>query len=282
MRAVNHRLRPALVATALLLSACSAQIRDAVYQAKPDPVAIGDWTSSPPQEISVATADGLSLQGFYWPGAAGDRDIVIFFHGRGANQGIAAKYAEYLTGRGDGVLVASYRGFAGNPGKPGEAGMIADGRAFVAKARALSGQDARVFLVGHSLGGAVALQVALREKVAGVVTLSTFTELDDASPAYAGPLLPDRWNNLDAVKRLTAPLVIVHGEADDVVKADQARALFAAAHHPAALVLIAGATHKPSMGKLGPLVSEAVAAMDAGALPSFPPSLAKGWTVERK
>jgi fermentation-respiration switch protein FrsA (DUF1100 family) len=279
---LDRRIANLFIVATLLLTGCASEIRQEVYQPKPGGIVISEWTKSKPEELKVATADGYALQGFYWPGATGDHDIIVFFHGRGAHQGVAAKYAEYFTGRGDGVLVASYRGFGGNPGSPSEAGLIADGRAFVQKAKALAGKDAHVFVVGHSLGGAVALQVALREKVAGVVTLSTFTELDDASPSYVGPLLPDHWRNLAAVKALSAPLVLVHGTADDVVPVAQARTLFAAAHRPAALVLIEGATHKPSMGKLGPLVSDAVEAVDADALARFPAKLPKGWSAERK
>src|SRR3546814_17104596 len=90
------------------------------------------------------------LTGYYWPGDPDDKDIVVFFHGRGAHQGVGAKYAQYIAGHGDNVLVASYRGFGGNPGQPSKPGLLKDADAFIAEARKRAGAGARLWLVGHS------------------------------------------------------------------------------------------------------------------------------------
>ncbi|MGE4323356.1 MAG: alpha/beta hydrolase [Sphingobium sp.] len=270
------------MALLILLAGCAGAVRDRIYQADSAPITIGRYTATPPQPLTVASEDGVRLNGYYWPGAADDRDVIIFFHGRGSNQGIGARYAEHLTGRGDHVIVASYRGFGGNPGSPTQAGLMADGRAFVASARKLVGADARIFLVGHSLGGAVALHVAATVPVAGVITLSTFDRLEESAPGGVGALLPDKWNNLDAVTKIRAPFVMMQGTADERVGMDQAADLFAAARPPAALLTMAGAGHNPQMDKLAPLVSEAVAAIDTTALSRYPAALPPGMTVARK
>lgn len=281
MTIFSRTIGPAIAAT-LLLTGCAAALRDHIYQASATPVDVAAYTHAAPRPLPVRTTDGLDLSGYYWPGAADDRDILIFFHGRGSNQGVGARYAEHLAGQGDHVIVASYRGFAGNPGTPSEAGLIADGRAFVARARALAGPDARIFLIGHSLGGAVALHVAARETVAGVITLSTFDRLADSAPAGTGGLLPDKWDNLAALPHIHAPLLLVQGTDDQRVDAGQADALFAAAASSAILMRIPGAGHSPDMALLGPLISAAVAAIDAGEPPLPPSATPTGWIVRRK
>ncbi|MBH2000539.1 MAG: alpha/beta fold hydrolase [Sphingomonadaceae bacterium] len=271
-----------MIAASLALAGCAATVRDQIYKANATPIDVARYTQAPPRPLHVRTADGLTLGGYYWPGAADDHDVLIFFHGRGSNQGVGARYAEHLTGKGDHVIVVSYRGFGGNPGTPTQADLVADGRAFVAKARELVGADAHVFLVGHSLGGAVALHVAATTRVTGVVTLSTFDKLEESAPGGVGALLPDKWNNLDAATKIHAPLVMIQGTADDRVTMTQATALFGKAGHPAALVSVPGAGHNPDMTSLGPLVSEAVAAIDSGAMARYPTALPAGWSVQHK
>lgn len=278
----RHPAIALLLSFALSLCGCAGAMREQIYKADATPVSIAQWTGARPDDLNVTTEDGLTLRGYVWPGAADDRDVVIFLHGRGSNQGVGAKYAEYLTGRGDHVIVASYRGFGGNPGTPSQAGLMRDGRAFVAKAREIGGPDARIILVGHSLGGAVALHVAATVPVAGIVTLSTFDRFDESAPAYAAALLPDKWNNLDAATKIDAPLVMIHGKADDRVDQEQADALLGAAHAPALLISVPGATHNPRMDVLAPVVSAAVAAIDTGDVAHFPASLPVGWSIHRK
>lgn len=268
--------------SALLLGGCAAVVRERIYKADHAPVEIARWVESIPRPLTVTTRDGLGLTGYYWPGDPADRDVLIFFHGRGSNLGIAARYAEHLTGHGDHVIVVSYRGFGGNPGSPSETGLVADGEAFVAKARQIVGPDARLFLIGHSLGGAVALHIAAVEKVAGVVTLSTFDRLAGSAPEGTSGLLPDKWDNRSVVGRIEAPFVMIHGSADARVSMAQAGALFGAARSPAVWLTAVGAGHSPDMTRIGPLVSEAVAAIDAGRLATYPAEPPPGWSVRRK
>ncbi|MCP1470829.1 hypothetical protein J3E64_002522 [Sphingobium sp. OAS761] len=270
------------LAAALALTGCASVLRDHIYQADPRPVHIGDYTGRKPETLTVRTTDGMALTGYYWRGAPDDHDVILFFHGRGSNQGIAARYAEQLTGRGDHVVVVSYRGFGGNPGTPTQAGLIADGLAFTARARDLAGPNAHLFLVGHSLGGAVALHVGARVPVSGVATLSAFDRLAESAPAGTGSLLPDRWNNLEALPRIEAPVIMMQGTADRRVDAAQADRLFAAARSPTVRISMTGAGHHPDMARIGPVITQWVAAIDAGRFATYSPAIPAGWAMERK
>jgi alpha-beta hydrolase superfamily lysophospholipase len=270
-------LAPLLMAT-LGMGGCGIA-RQALYAPRTDPVAIADWTNSPPQSLTVSTADGLSLQGFYWPAAPGDHDIFLFFHGRRAHQGVGARYAQYLHGRGDAVLVASYRGFGGNPGHPSKEGLLRDAAAFVAKARELAGPDARLWFVGHSLGAAVALNAACTDgHAAGVITIGAFAEIGEAAPALAAPFLPDRWDNRPLARCIHAPMLILQGSVDDIVPHKSAGELLASTSGPAEAISMIGWTHKPVMQTLGPWVAEAIGTMAQGRVDPLPP-LPVDWMV---
>jgi len=278
MRILRHRA--AALALLALLQGC-ALARDALYRPRSGPIDIARFTAAVrPEEIRVATAGGTPLQGFYWAGAPGDRDLILFFHGRHAHQGIAAKYAQYLLGAGDAVMVASYRGFGPNPGHPSRARMLQDAAAFTREARARCGEGCRLWFAGHSLGGAVALEAARADgHAAGVVTISTFARLRDAAPPLLRPFLPDRWDNLAAARGITAPLLAIQGEVDKVVPPRSADQLAAVAGGPVAEIRIAGMGHAPNMAAIGPWVRDAIAGADRGSgwqdLPATPP----GWTV---
>src|SRR3546814_9510930 len=108
--------------------------------------------------MKVVTRDGMIVTVYYWAGDPDDKDIVVFFHGRGAHQGVGAKYAQYIAGHGDNVLVASYRGFGGNPGQPSKPGLLRDADAFIDEARKRVGAGERLGPVGQYLGSDGALQ----------------------------------------------------------------------------------------------------------------------------
>lgn len=274
----NSARLPACVAVCLTLANCSLA-RQELYAPRPGPVDIAKWADVAPRPATVRTDDGISLDGYYWPGASGDRDVFVFFHGRGSHQGVGARYAQHLRGRGDAVMVASYRGFGGNPGKPSRTGMEKDAAAFIARAKELVGPGARVWLVGHSLGGAVALDAAAgRSDIAGVILISAFARLSDAAPWYTRPFLPDRWNNLAEVPQLKVPLLIVQGDRDDVIPAESGAKLSAAAKGPSAYVRMGGVRHKPPMQTLGPWLSEAITDMEDGHMQALP-SLPDGWSL---
>lgn len=213
----------ALVTLLVLLAAPAKAdiVRDRIYH----PVSLADteveFAGDPPLPLQAVTADGLALAGYYWAPEAGNDRLVVVFHGRDYNQLVMARRAEALREGGHGVLIASYRGYGDNPGKPSEQGLFSDGEAWLAKARELN-PEGRIYLFGFSLGGAVALELAARHEVTGVATLGAFTRLVDQVPALLRPLLPDRYDNLAAIARVAEPVVLLHGAKDEVVDPEAA------------------------------------------------------------
>ncbi|MBC2776875.1 alpha/beta hydrolase [Parasphingopyxis marina] len=263
----RHAL-PALFGLAIVggQSGCAHFARDQLYAPGDGPVATPEWTGPAPEAVTAHTEDGLDLAGYYWAPAADNRDIVLVLHGRRDNAGRMAGYVQRLVESGRGVLVASYRGFNENPGSPSEAGLIRDARAFYRLARLRGGPNGRVYVFGHSLGGAVAIQLAAREQLEGLITLATFSDLARAAPGFAEWFIPDEWKSLAALAQVEEPLLLIHGADDDYVEPSHARRLFAAACSGATLSIITGVRHRPNFRLIAPIVTGWIDAVESGQL----------------
>lgn len=237
----------------LLVSGCASTVRERIYLPDAAPVAAPAWTGAAPRAVSARTADGLEIGGYYWAPEGQPRDILVFFHGNAGNRERAALMAQPLRRPGTGVLVASYRGYGGNPGSPSEAGLTADADAFLALARRLQ-PGSKVYLFGWSLGGAVALHLAARTEVDGVVTLGAFTQLRDVAPSVARGILPDRWDNLAAIARVGEPVYLFHGTNDEVVPFSSAARLRAASGDRATVVTLTRGGHHIDLASIASVV----------------------------
>lgn len=201
------------------------------------------------EEVAFDTEDGLRLRGWFVPGAGGDGGAVLVCNGNGGNRAMRAPLAAALSQAGLSVLLFDYRGYGGNPGRPSEAGLAADARAAQAWLAGRAGVDpGRIAYFGESLGAAVALGLARERPPAALVLRSPFTSLADVGQFHypwlpVRLLLTERYPSLDLVGDLTAPLLVVAGERDQIVPASQSRRLYQAAREPKRFALVPGADH---------------------------------------
>ncbi|MDH5753556.1 MAG: alpha/beta hydrolase, partial [Deltaproteobacteria bacterium] len=158
--------------------------------------------------------------GWWLPRPEPEAPRLVFFHG---NAGTREQRIHNLAGlwrAGISVLIFDYRGYGDSTGRPSEAGLISDG--LTAFDWLASRGQGPIALFGRSLGGAVAAQVARRRPVAALVLESTFTSVPDmASKVLPFPgirwLVHTRLNTLEAVKELEKPLLIIHGQSDELI-----------------------------------------------------------------
>ncbi len=198
------------------------------------------------EEVLYQTADGLELSAGYRAGSNG-MPTIVYFHGNGADWQSSVVATDRLTPAGYGVFAAEYRGYRGNPGSPSEEGLYADGRAAIAWLKARGVSPNQVVLIGNSIGSGVAKQMATEIDARAVVLISPFASL----PQGAGEklwwlpvdlLMLDRFNNLAKMPQITAPILLLHGDADEVIPHHHSQQL-AQANPAAELVIFAGAGH---------------------------------------
>jgi uncharacterized protein len=200
---------------------------------------------------TLNTDDGLALRSAYRAPVAG-RETIVFFHGNGDSLAGAETATRHIAAAGYGVLLVEYRGYAGHPGKPSEDGLYKDGRAALAWLARRGTPPDKVVLVGNSLGSGVATQLATEQRVAGLVLISGFTALPDVAARHyrwlpVALLLRDRYANRDKMSRVSAPVLLLHGEADTLIPPRHSVVLAGAAHK-ATLALVPHAGHELAYG----------------------------------
>jgi uncharacterized protein len=198
-------------------------------------------------ELAVTTEDGLNLKGWYALAKA-KRLTLVYFHGNGDNLRNAAKIADPYLDAGYGLLLAEYRGYSGFEGQPAEIGLYADARAFLKALIASGVRETDVVLFGHSLGAAVATQMATEFHVAGLMLLAPFLSLTKIAQTWlpifpAKLLIMDRFENFRKIPKINVPLLVAQGEKDMIVPPADSQRLFGLANEPKEFHLFPNGQH---------------------------------------
>ena len=244
-----------MVKLALALASVYAAVAVAAFIAQRRLMYFPDSARVPPsnygligvEERVLDTPDGVRLIAWYARAVPG-RPTVLYFHGNAGNLTNRAERVRKYTARGFGVFMPSYRGYSGSTGSPTERANVADAKLAYEALRKDGIASEDIVLYGESLGSGVAVQVAAEKPVGGIVLDAPYTSIVDVAAA-AYPFLPvrpfmfDRYDTMRHLGGVNAPLLVVHGEEDEVIPVDMGRAVYAAANGPKELVTFPGAGH---------------------------------------
>ena len=201
------------------------------------------------RELEFETVDREQLYGWWiTTGCSPPAGHILFCHGNAGNVGDRLIDAQLLTGAGLNVLLFDYRGYGRSTGRPDEQGTYRDAvAARDALARQPESHPGGVMYLGESLGGAIALELALRAPPRGLILQSTFTSVGAMArahyPLIPSGLVPDAYPNIRRVRQLRAPLLVLHGDRDELVPLSQGQELFEAAPEPKRLHVFRGLGH---------------------------------------
>lgn len=201
------------------------------------PSSDGDWNPAQLsfEDVWFESGDGTKLHGWLLEHDE-PRAHLLFMHGNAGNLTHRAHVVQRLrTALRATVMIFDYRGYGQSEGLPDEAGILADARAARAWFAQRAGLDEdEIILVGRSLGGGVAVDLAAGEGARALILENTFTSLPDVA-AYHYRLLPvrslmrTRLDSLSKIARYDGPLIQSHGTEDEVIPFELGRRLFEAA-----------------------------------------------------
>lgn len=213
------------------------------------------------------------VHGWWIPAAVPDAPSVLYLHGaRWSLGGNLFRIARWHR-MGFNVLAIDYRGFGRSDGDlPSEAQAYADALAGWEALKAREPRAGRRFVYGHSLGGAVAIDLATRRtEMAGLIVESSFTSIRDMAETTkygflpVGLILTQRFDSLAKVPKLAVPVLFVHGTGDRWVPPSMSERLHAAAPEPKRLLLVEGGGHSNVSGVAFEAYSRAVRDFVGGA-----------------
>jgi fermentation-respiration switch protein FrsA (DUF1100 family) len=198
------------------------------------------------EEITLDTADGERVIAWHIP-PRGDQPVVLYLHGNGASLRWRLDRFRALTADGTGLIALSYRGYGGSSGSPTEVGLIRDADAAYAFAVARYA-PARIVLWGESLGSGVAVALAAERQVGHVVLQSPFTSAADVAAGryWFVPvrlLMKDQFRSDLRIGKVTAPVLVLHGDRDTVVPFALGERLYDMISAPKKFVRFPGAGH---------------------------------------
>ncbi len=199
------------------------------------------------EEIELAAADGTTLVAWHAPPQDG-KPTLLYFHGNAANAANRAPKIEQMLESGFGVFYVNNRGYGGSGGGPTEDNNVADAIAAYDYLTGRGVSPGSIVAYGESLGSGQAVRLAAKRPVAAVVVEAPLTStVDVARSAYF--FLPLRWLITDQynverdIRSVRVPVLILHGEQDEVIPVEMGQRVYAAANAPKRIELFRDGRH---------------------------------------
>ncbi|HLL53339.1 MAG TPA: alpha/beta hydrolase [Myxococcaceae bacterium] len=225
------------------------------------------------EELRLRTDDGVTLGAVYVrANEQPPRGYVLFFHGKGGNLDRTMPRLNRYANLGYDTLGIDYRGFGVSDDVPiTEAGIDLDGKAAVKYLSERAGGTDRLFYAGQSFGTAPATQRALAQPAQALIIESGFASLDEFNRQSTRLDYPqtfitrDRWATSECLKDIHLPVLILHGDADDLIRPSHAEVNYAAANEPKQKVIVPGGGHSDLPEVMGDAYGDLIHAFVEGA-----------------
>ena len=201
------------------------------------------------EDIYLRAADGKMVNGWFIGNDASQK-VILLFHGNGGNLSHRLPIIRLLHGLPASVFIIDYHGYGKSEGHPSEANLYLDARAaydYLTGPRKY--RPEQIIVMGSSLGGAVAAELAAGERVGGLVLLRTFTSASDMAklinPLYRRPIvwIRSRYDTMASLEKIRVPVLIVHSKQDEMIPYAMAVKLYEKAGGPKKLILLEEGRH---------------------------------------
>ena len=200
------------------------------------------------EKINFETSDGLVLNSLFRKPSTKEKDTVLIFHGNAGHIGHRVEKFRSFLEEGYGLLLVGYRGYGENQGKPTEDGFQKDGLAALEFLTEQNISKQKTILYGESLGCGLAVKLSIKEKYRAIILEAPYTSIAEVASRHywylpAKWLVIDRFDILSIINKIKSPLLVLHGEKDNVISLDLGKKVFNTAPEPKEAIFIPNAGH---------------------------------------
>ncbi|HLG22461.1 MAG TPA: alpha/beta hydrolase [Candidatus Manganitrophaceae bacterium] len=237
-----------LLSSLFLLSGCRME-KSFIFFPEKEIVATPSDAGLSFEDLTITASDGVKINGWWIPFPA-SRTTLLWFHGNAGN----------LSGRVDSlsrlhrkvqvnILMIDYREYGRSEGTVSELGTYLDALAAYDTLLARNDIDPqKIVAFGQSLGAAVATELALRRDLQGLILEAPFASIREMARVVfpylpIGRFLSTRYDILSKIGKIKTPLLVLHGDQDEIIPYSQGRRVFEAAPEPKTFYTIPGARH---------------------------------------
>ena len=197
----------------------------------------GDKIKVDIEKVKINTSDNLDLLGWFHKKDLKKFKTILYFHGNAGKLENRIHKLNHFKDMEVNFLIIAWRGFSGNKGKPSEKGLYIDGNSATRWLKNLGLNEEDIILYGESLGTGIATEIAQNSNFAGLILETPFTSMVDAAKNVypyipVGLLLKDRYENYKKIKNINIPILVMHGEADQIVPFRMGKKIYDIAKQP--------------------------------------------------
>ena len=189
------------------------------------------------ERVKIKTQDNIELLSWYHNKDINNNKTILFFHGNAGSLDNRIHKINHFKNMNVNFLLVAWRGFSGNKGQPTEEGLYEDARSAVSWLKSKGVLEKNIVLYGESLGTGVATEIAQDNNFAGIILESPFTSMIEAGKNVY-PYLPvklllkDKYESYKKIKKIKIPILIMHGEVDNIVPFYMGKKMYELANEP--------------------------------------------------
>ena len=197
----------------------------------------GDKLEVEVEKVKIITSDNINLLGWFHKKDLKKFKTIVYFHGNAGKLENRIHKLNHFKDIDINFLIIAWRGFSGNKGKPNEKGLYIDGNSTILWLKNLGLKEKDIILYGESLGTGVATEIAQSNNYAGLVLETPFTSMVEAAKNFypyipVSLLLKDKYDNQNKIKNINIPVLVMHGEVDQIVPFWMGKKIYEMANQP--------------------------------------------------
>jgi len=197
----------------------------------------GDKLEVDIKKIKINTSDDIDLLGWFHKKDLKRFKTIVYFHGNAGSLENRIHKLNHFKDMDVNFLIIAWRGFSGNKGKPSEEGLYIDANSTILWLKNLGLTEKDIILYGESLGTGVATEIAQSNGYAGLVLETPFTSMVEAAKNFypyipVSLLLKDKYDNQKKIKNINIPILVMHGEVDQIVPFRMGKKIYEIANQP--------------------------------------------------